>query len=417
MNYVKFKQEKYNIGGTVSLPPSKSESNRVLMIKAISGRNFTVHNLSDADDTALLIHLLNQIDKRTDFNDTVIVDAGAAGTVMRFLMPYLSVKKGKWLLTGDERMLERPIGPLVHGLKQLGAEINYFGKNGYPPVIIEGSIMDNHSVQIDSSLSSQFVSALLMIAPTLKNGLKIYLTNELVSLPFIEMTLKIMKYFGIQYICDKNSFTVHSQFYQPKDYVVNLDWSAASIFYEIVALSETGSAIFLNGLKKTGMQGDEMIAKIYEKFGVETRILDKGISIVKCRPHMDELSFDFRNYPDIAPGIIVSCAALGVKANFSGIKNLAIKESNRILALRTELEKIDCNVIIYGNDNLMVNEKVSLLSKEIIINTYNDHRIAMAFAPLAMLNSNIIIENPEVVTKSYKYFWENLKKAGFIFDM
>jgi len=413
MKCMKIKYSRGKYSGVVELPPSKSESNRALLIRALSGGNFNINNLSDATDTNVLIDLLIKINNRENFDDIEVLDVGAAGTVMRFLSAFLSIKKGKWLLTGNQRMQQRPIKVLVDGLTQIGAKISYVNKDGFPPIIIESQKINISNITIDSSISSQYVSALLMIAPCLNKGLKINFNSILVSRYYIEMTLKMMQYFGIKYQYDVNSITVSNQKYNAKDVTINYDWSAASYFYEMIAMSEIGSEIFLKGLKKDGLQGDEIVTDIFIKFGVLTIIEDDGIRIKKNKQSISEFSFDFTHYPDIAQTMIVCCAALGIKGEFFGLESLAIKETNRILALKKELVKLGCIVRIIDKGCMLLNGIMNINKEPIIINTYNDHRMAMAFAPLALKTGSIFIKNPEVVKKSYNKFWENFAKIGF----
>ena len=413
MQCVKINYFRGKIGGIVELPPSKSESNRALIIRALSGDNFNINNLSDAKDTSVLIEILYKIKNRKSFDDIEVLDVGAAGTVMRFLSAFLCLQKGKWLLTGDQRMQQRPIKVLVDGLNQIGAKISYVNKDGFPPIIIESQKINISNITVDSSISSQYISALLMIAPCLNKGLKINVEDGVVSLPYIIMTLKMLEYFGIINIYKRKSITIKHQLFKAKDITINYDWSAASYFYEVIAMSEIGSEIFLKGLKKDSLQGDEIVADIFIKFGVSTIIQDDGIRIIKNKQSIREFSFDFTHYPDIAQTMIVCCAALGIKGEFYGLKSLAIKETNRILALQKELVKLGCVVRIIDKGSILLSGNVNININPIIINTYNDHRMAMAFAPLALKMSVVFIENPKIVNKSYTKFWENIAKIGF----
>jgi 3-phosphoshikimate 1-carboxyvinyltransferase len=320
------------------------------------------------------------------------------------------------LLTGNERMQQRPVKALIDALNQIGAGITYADKEGFPPIIIEGQRINASSLEIDPGISSQFTSALLMITPCLKEGLKIKFKDKVVSRSYIEMTLKIMEHFGITYQSGENSILVPQQKYKPKDIKINLDWSAASYFYEIIALSGPGTELFLKGLKKEGLQGDEIVSEIFNSFGVSTFIENEGIRIKKDKQSVSNYSFDFTNYPDIAQTVIVCCSALGIKGLFSGLQSLAIKETDRINALKNELAKLGCKIKIVDKGTIELSDFIKSGQEKVIINTYNDHRMAMAFAPLSLKVSNIVIENPEVVKKSYPAFLKNLSNIGFYFS-
>ena len=413
MQYLKFQSIKHKISGIIQLPPSKSESNRALIIRAISGADFLINNLSDAEDTSILAELLNKINNRKNYNRIEQLDAGAAGTVMRFLAAFLCIKKGTWLLTGNDRMLHRPIKALVDALNQIGMGIKYVKRDGFPPIIIEGLRINSSNLEINPGISSQFTSSLLMIAPYLKEGLKINFIDKIVSRPYVEMTLKMMHYFGIEYKYDISFISVDHQIYKSKDISINYDWSAASYMYEIIALSEPGSEIFLKGLKKEGLQGDEIVSDIFNSFGVSTIVEKDGIRIKKDKQNIGEFTFNFSHCPDLALTVIVCCAAMKIKGRFYGLKSLAIKESNRLKALQKELQKIGCIINIVEEEIIEISDLNSPVSLPVIINTYNDHRMAMAFAPMVLKTDNIVIENPDVVKKSYPKFWENLSKIGF----
>jgi 3-phosphoshikimate 1-carboxyvinyltransferase len=414
MHDLKLLKSNIKNNSTVILPASKSESNRALIIKALSGSDLKINNLSDAEDTIILSGLLDKINSRKDFQNIERLNVGAAGTVMRFLTAFLCQKKGKWMLYGSERMHQRPIKELVNALRQLGAEIVYAEEKGFPPLIIEGKELSGSKVLLNPGVSSQFVSSLLMIAPCLQNGIELSFSGKIVSLPYIEMTLKMMHYFGIDYESNTERIKVPPQKYQHKDIVINYDWSAASYFYEMVGLSEPGTEIVLKGLKRTGLQGDEIVSDIFSAFGVSTYEENDGLRIKKEKRSVKECWFDFTHCPDIAQTIVVCCAALGIKGVFKGLESLAIKETDRIMALKNELEKLGCTVILKNKGCIELNGMVSDIHKEVIINTYNDHRMAMAFAPLALITGNITIEHQSVVGKSYPKFWENLSAIGFL---
>jgi 3-phosphoshikimate 1-carboxyvinyltransferase len=399
-----------SLKATVHLPASKSISNRLLIMEALSGKKFPLKNISDADDTKLLQQLLSSSEK--------ILEAENAGTCFRFLTAYLAQKEGDWILTGSERMKQRPIGELVDALRKLGAEIKYLGKENFPPLAIRGKKLAGKELEIDSSQSSQFVSALLLIAPYIKDGLKLKLFGE-TSMPYIEMTLKLMKHFGINYFQNEKTLEIPQQDYIPKEYFVEPDWSSAAFWYAMAALSNDAE-ILLSGLSAESIQGDSIIADWIRPFNVETHFVNNGAIITHHKKSAEKkYSFHFSKYPDLAPAFFVLCSALGVEADFSGVKNLSIKESSRAEALKTELEKCGAKIIKVNEDEYEitphpltlspVGEGEGLWSFE----TYNDHRLAMAFAMLAISFGKVEIKNPAVVSKSYPGFWNDLRSAGF----
>ena len=405
---------------SISLPASKSISNRLLIIKELSGKDLNILNISKSDDTTLLNDLLLKIKETTvseSSDNTVELDTKNVGTIMRFLTSFLAIRPGNWMLTGNERMKSRPIGELVDSLRSIGADISYLENTGFPPLLIKGKNLQGGVIEINAELSSQFISSLLLIAPKLKNGLIIKVNGKISSAPYIEMTIKILGNFGINISRFENKIEIRNQNYFPQNYEVEADWSAASYWYEIVALSNKAE-IFLTGLKKNSLQGDSRLAEIFKYLGVETKYLEKGILLKKKNKFFKNIKIDFNDIPDLAPAIIVSCAGLGIKGKFAGMKNLKIKESDRIFAIKTELKKIgfDLNetiknkewVLKLSSDNDVINQV-----NNIVFETYDDHRIAMAYAPLSILYNSVTIINPNVVEKSYPNFWDHLKKAGF----
>lgn len=401
--------------GEINLTASKSESNRALIIQALCGDNFEIKNLAEAEDTEVLTQLLKKIQSASDANDNQpVLSVGIAGTVMRFLTAFLALKKGRWLLTGEERMKERPIKILVDTLENLGADISYVENEGYPPLLINGKELNGEFVKMDGSISSQYISALLMIAPQLKNGLQIDFKGEIISKPYIDMTINMMQYFCAEVDWLDNSILVKRGNYYAKDFIVEADWSAASYWYSIVALAKEAELI-LYGLKKDSLQGDSAVIDIYKNFGVDTEFIDNGVRLTKSsefRIQNSELKIDFVNCPDIAQTVAVTCAALNVTTRLTGLKTLRIKETDRIAALENELNELGFNVEV-ENDDLIIYSINNVELKNHPIKTYNDHRMAMAFAPLALLNC-ITIKTPEVVKKSYPQFWEDLNMVGFI---
>lgn len=406
MHYLISKKEK-TIRGKIKLPSSKSISNRVLIINALSYNPFPASNLSDSDDTKVLFKAL--------FSNKSTFDIGHAGTAMRFLTAFLSKIVGEWTVTGSARMKQRPIGILVDALNQLGAKIEYMENNGFPPLKIYGSHLKGKTIELDGSISSQYISALLMIAPTIENGLILKLKGEITSRSYIELTLKLMQQFGIQYKWTGNQITVPEQKYLPLEYTVEADWSGASYWYQMAALSNTCD-LFLENLKLDSLQGDSKIAEWFEKFGVVSKQSENGVRIVNGKQNLPgKLTLDFIENPDMAQTFACLCVALKIPFHFKGLKTLKIKETDRIAALQNELAKIGAILEEPENGALIWNGKINPLKSNKIpeILTYHDHRMALAFAPMALAGYTFYIENPEVVSKSYPNFWDDLKTVGF----
>ncbi|MCS6832978.1 MAG: 3-phosphoshikimate 1-carboxyvinyltransferase [Flammeovirgaceae bacterium] len=391
------------LNGVVPLPSSKSESNRALVMQALSGGKITLENLSEARDTQTMIRLLHSSD--------LVCDVIDAGTTMRFLTAYFTAKNRETILTGTERMCERPIGILVNALRSIGADIRYVGKEGYPPIHIKHFSQTTSAVSIRGDVSSQYISALLMIAPCLPKGLHITLEGEIASRPYLEMTLELLAYFGIAHRWEGQTIHIPPQNYQANHYIVESDWSGASYWFSMAALAKEAQIKLLN-LKEKSLQGDRVIVEIAEKLGVKTSFVSDGLLLTKKETHVAELSFDFTHCPDLAQTIAVLCAALGVKARLSGLKSLRIKETDRIAAVQNELQKLGIMVNVEGDEALAIYPSSLQLANQPVIRTYDDHRMAMAFAPLALL-SPIRIEHPNVVEKSYPSFWKHLKQIGF----
>lgn len=392
---------------TICLPGSKSESNRVLIINALTGGKFTIRNLSKAADTKLLQDALSSTEES--------VNVMNAGTAMRFLIAYFAAIRKNIIISGNERMTQRPVKPLVDALQFIGADIEYLNVNGYPPAKINGakSILKGGKVKIAANISSQFISALLMIAPTLCDGICIELEGNIASKTYIEMTLSIMQQFGIEYSWDDNIIRIPQQEYKISEFNVESDWTSGSYWYSIVALSKN-FAVFLEGLKRKSFQGDSIISKWAEAFGVVSEYSDTGVFLTKGKEDFLKFPriFDFTNYPDLVQTLIPLFAATGVACRFTGLENLRVKETDRIAALQNELKKFNIHLIEESKDVYALqgyfNKKVSPT-----IETYNDHRMAMSFAPLAMICKSINITNPECVNKSYPGFWNDLESAGF----
>jgi len=409
------KKEDKKLQGIIYLPASKSISNRLLMLKAISGKDFNISNLSEADDTKLLSDHLAVIAQNTKIKSTQItaLDCDNAGTVIRFLTAYLSSTTGTWLLSGSEQMKKRPIAILINALRELGASINYLNEDGFPPLLIKGNQLRGGSIEMNAGISSQYISALLMIAPSLPGGLTIKLSGNLISMPYIKLTISLMESFGIQISFSGNKITVGEQKFKANDSMVESDWSAASYWYQMAALADEVD-VTLIGLKDTRTQGDSVVSHIFRNFGIETEYLSNGVRITKKRKTIHRMYLNFADFPDIAPTVIATCAGMGVDEIFFGLGSLHIKETDRIKALETELTKIGCHFAgCEHSDVWYLKKEKGCESRQISFNTYDDHRMAMALAPLALKFGQISIANPEVVSKSYPGFWNDIQSVGF----
>lgn len=412
MKIIKLSHPTGVIKGKIQLDGSKSISNRVLIAKALAEKDITIKNLAHSDDTKVLNKLLGKPDEK-------IYDVGHAGTSFRFLTAYLATKKGKQVLTGSSRMKQRPIGPLVDALRQIGCRIEYMEKDGYPPLKIRKpeDLGENNKVRIKANISSQYLSALLLIAPSLPKGLEIELVGELVSESYLMMTLGILSEFGISYERKKNTITVPHQKYKLKNYKVESDWSASSYYYSIAALAKEAK-IELKGLHPDSHQGDSAMMGLGRMLGVISDFDDKDVLTLEKGPHKAvTFNYDFVNQPDLAQTIAVICAAKGINAVKTGLKTLRIKETDRIAALDNELSKVGSGFALKetkdGKEYYEVKEGFSMdADYPPQFATYKDHRMAMAFAPLALI-SPILIENPDVVSKSYPNFWNDLESLGF----
>lgn len=404
------------IVGRIRLTGSKSISNRVLIIRALCKEDFEISSLATANDTKLMLELLS--------SDAKVRDAGPAGTTFRFLTAYLSLQPGTQILTGTERMKSRPIGVLVEVLRQLGAQIEYLEREGYPPLKIgdPNQFGAQSSVRISAGTSSQYISALLMIAPTLENGLELVLEGKVVSRPYIEMTLNLMEYFGVTHEWNGNTIKVKPQAYQPKPFRVEADWSAASYYYALAAFAEELD-LQLDGLFENSVQGDSVLAEMMTHFGVETTFNESGLHLTKVPEKLDQSNFDwdFLRCPDLAQTLFVICGGMGVKGFFTGLETLKIKETDRIAAMQTELSKVgvlltkdEQRTVESGRDYYEVSGEASVKGQP-VFDTYEDHRMAMALAPLSMFGS-IGVNEPEVVGKSYPDFWKDLSSLGFVDD-
>ena len=390
---------------TVKLPSSKSISNRALILNALSSSPYAVDNLSDCDDTNLMVNALQA--EGGDFN------VGAAGTTMRFLTAFLANRPGEWTITGTERMKNRPIKVLVEALNALGAHISYMEKTGFPPLRISGSALPGGEIALPGNVSSQYISAILMVAPLMEKEVTLHLEGEIVSRPYIHITLQLMKQFGVSVTWEDHTIRVWPQTYTPIRFLVESDWSAASYWYEMMALSPKAE-IELLGLFKESLQGDAAGAKLFERLGVETHFTDQGVKLRHTGIRCKELTYDFVNEPDLAQTFVVTCALLGVPFRFTGLQSLKIKETDRIAALQTELRKLGY-VLRDAQDSILSwdGERCEPEAHPVIA-TYEDHRMALSFAPAALVRpEGIAIAHPEVVSKSYPHYWSDLRAAGF----
>ena len=387
----------------IIIPGSKSESNRLIILSSLF-ENISLENISNSDDTN---YLLNAINIKSN-----VINVGHAGTAMRFLASYLSLTTDADVqLIGSERMHNRPIKILVDSLRKIGASIEYIDKLGYPPLLIRPSKLSVNKLHIDTSKSSQFISSLLLIAPRIPGGLEIELSGKETSKPYIDMTVDLLNKIGVKIIAKKNYFKVFElQKINPIKISVESDWSSASYFYSIVAMAEIGYSMTLSSFNESSLQGDSNIAEIYKLFGVKTIYTEKKIKLEKVKSNMDKFSYNLTSNPDLAQTICITCLGLGYSCHLTGLHTLKIKETDRLIALRNELGKFDLKVTI-NEDSISFGRHKDILKPNVMIETYDDHRMAMSFACLAM-KTNIIICNPSVVTKSYISFWLDLEKIG-----
>ena len=405
MKKIKLSFDKFK-DSTIYLNSSKSESNRLLIIKALSEKEITIKNLSKANDSVLLKNLLES-------ENLVVWDAQDAGTSFRFLTSFLAIKKEHVVLSGTERMKQRPVKVLVDALNKIGAEILYLENEGFPPIYVKGKINQvKNKLDIPGDISSQYISSLLLIAPLLEKGIEINIAEPFYSRPYVNMTLNLMNSFGIKSEVKGNKISIKNQEFSSGSYIVESDWSAASYWYSILSISDNINNLTLQGLKKKSNQGDSVISELMKSFGVNTQYKEDGIVLTKIKLDTEEIELDFRDCPDLAQTILVVAAYHKIKLKVSGVESLKIKETDRLLAMKNELKKIGCD--FYEEGNYWILEKRSQeIDDELSIDTYKDHRMAMAFAPLASKKS-IIINDPDVVVKSYPTYWEDLKKVGFI---
>jgi len=395
----------------IKITGSKSETNRLLLLQALFP-NIAIENISNSDDSEVMqMALSTDLSSRAQSGE---IDIHHAGTAMRFLTAFFAIQENRTVtLTGSPRMKERPIKILVDALRQLGAKIEYVENEGFPPIKITGQKLTKSNVSLPASVSSQYISALLLIASKLENGIELKLEGQITSVPYIKMTLALLNEIGVETSFEGNTITVKpkNQDLKPQTLTVESDWSSASYFYSIVALSKEGTTITLSSYKENSLQGDSALAEIYKNFGVETAFKNNTITLQKSQysqSNIDEL--DLNNCPDIAQTIVVTCLGLGIGCHLTGLHTLKIKETDRLEALKVELTKLGANISV-TNESLTL-EPSNDINSNIKIATYNDHRMAMAFAPL-VLKVPIIIENAEVVSKSFPDFWNDLKSLGF----
>ena len=399
---------------TIKLPASKSISNRALIIHALSGGAILPNNLSDCDDTTVIIDALQ--------NNPHEINIKAAGTAMRFMTAFLSVKDGEeHVLTGTERMKHRPIGVLVDALRHLGADIKYAGEEGFPPLRIKGRKLEGGLLEVPGNISSQYISALLMIGPTLKNGLTLRLTGDVISRPYIDLTLWTMREFGADADwSDFETISVAPKPYKERTYFIENDWSAASYWYEMMALStHEDDEIRLEGLMDGSKQGDSSVRYIFSLLGVKSTFESRkeGVPTTVTLRHTNRcvprLEYDFVNSPDLAQTFVVCCALKNVHFHFTGLSTLKIKETDRIEAMKKEMRKLGYVIHDKNNSELIWDGERCMPEIEGGIDTYEDHRMALSFAPASLCIEGLSINNPQVVTKSYPHFWEDIKSAGF----
>ncbi len=395
------------LNGKILLPSSKSISNRILIIQALSKNSRPVKSLSDSDDTRVMLQAFK--------SESPVLNVGHAGTAMRFLTAYLSTIPGERVLTGSDRMKQRPVKILVEALQKLGAGIEYLENRGYPPLRITGGRLQGGILEIDGSVSSQYISALLMIAPVLKGGLTLRLTNRITSRSYIEMTIRLMEQSGINCTWKGNEIRIPEMHYIPVDYTVEADWSAAGYWYQILAMAGAGT-MELGNLRLSRIQGDEALASWFSEYGIVTNQTPGGVIIdMKEWKNPGKVCLKFHENPDVAQTMAALFVAKGIPFHFSGLETLKIKETNRIAALQNELRKFGAWLTEPAEGELEWNGMIdhSSVMELPVIDTYDDHRMAMAMAPLALTGRKVIIRDPCVVTKSYPGFWEDLKSAGF----
>jgi 3-phosphoshikimate 1-carboxyvinyltransferase len=403
MNYLLNYNNK-EITGEIVLPASKSINNRLLIIRALSGKKFKINNLSDSDDGKVML-------KALESNDDLI-DIGHAGTTMRFLTAFYAATAQSKIITGSERMKNRPIRELVDGLNQLGAGITYVEKEGYPPVKTSGKELSGDQLHINGSISSQFITALLLVAPSLPQGLTIHIDGKLISSSYVLLTLQLMKSFGVDAVWEDKSITIVPQFYRGHDCTVEADWSAASYWYQIASLAMKADLI-IRGLSQNSFQGDAALTLLFEKLGVSSEFTDNAVHLTKTGKQTGFFEYDFINNPDLVQTFVVTLCLKNIPFRISGADTLRIKETDRIAALQIEMAKLGFTIVEPEPGVLTWDGKKATPGKHLFIDTYKDHRMALAFAPASMQYQNLVINDAMVVTKSYPNFWTDLLSVGF----
>lgn len=391
----------------IVLPASKSISNRVLLLNELCGNAAPIENLSECDDSQVMQNALSE--------NRETIDIHGAGTAMRFLTAYFAIARGKHLLTGSERMRQRPIAPLVEALRSIGASIDYAGEEGFPPLHITGSDLEGGNISLPGDISSQYISALLMIAPRTRRGIDLTLTGKITSRPYIDMTVSLLRLYGATVTAEGNRLTVAPGNYQALPMRIEADWTAASYWYQIAAL-HPHAEIELPGLHRESLQGDARIAELFEPLGIRTRPSAEGIVLTRGELSTARIEYDLTDQPDLAQTLVATCALLGLPFRFTGLQSLRIKETDRITALKNELKKLGYLIADRDSSILEWNGERCAPQPDPIIDTYDDHRMAMAFAPAAIRFPELGIRHPEVVGKSYPKFWDHLQKAGFFIE-
>lgn len=391
--------------GTITLPTSKSISNRALILKALSNEKCILTGISECDDTHVMIQALNSLPNS-------VVDIGAAGTSMRFLTAYLSRVPGVHTLTGSDRMKNRPIAVLVDALRLMGAQIEYLERTGFPPLRIQGKALQGGEISLQGDVSSQFISALLMIAPTTRQGITLHLRGEVISKPYIAMTLGLLERFGVEASWIGNTIRILPQNYRATSLQIEADWSAASYWYQLLALAPEGE-IKLIGVNNPSVQGDAKVAELFADLGIRTTYTNDGALLSKQETKAKKMFYNFVNEPDLAQTMVVTCCLLGIPFLFTGLQSLKIKETDRITALKNEMQKLGFVLTESKNSILEWRGERCQPEESPIIKTYEDHRMAMAFTGVAFTTAGVSIAHPEVVSKSYPLFWQHLQKVGF----
>ena len=394
------------LAARIKLPASKSISNRMLLLSELAERKIKLTNISDCDDTFVMLRALNERPE--------VVDIMAAGTAMRFLTAYYATHEGTDIvITGTERMRHRPIRLLVDALRSLGANISYEGEEGYPPLRIEGRRLEGGDICLPGNVSSQYISALLMVAPTMVKGLTLHIEGETISRPYINITLNLMRRFGIVIDePDEQTYIVHAGEYSGGDSLIENDWSAASYWYEALALADEGEVV-LEGLFADSLQGDSCVSRLFAPLGVATEFRGNDAVLRKTAKSIGRYVADLTECPDLAQTMVATCCGMGVPFRFSGLQSLRIKETDRLLALRQELAKLGCDIVEHDGSILEWNGQCDANVQPQAIDTYDDHRMAMCMAPLSRCRSKLIIRDAQVVSKSYPTFWQDLKSAGY----